>query len=533
MSVREAQALLQRVQAKKARARLADFLRYGWHVLEPTTPLIWGWHIELVCDHVQYVLEEWLKGQQDESYIPAVQNLLINVPPGTLKSRILAVYACVWMWLRCPSWRVLCLSVNPEVSWRDSDFARQLIGSDWFRTWFGPEWGIRSDRDATSNYATTVGGSRISKGITAKIIGERGDCIIVDDPNDLHEIHSKAHRDDVNGRWRNSIANRVNSLKKSIRIGIMQRGHEDDWSALVIREGWARLCLPMEFDPEVSQTLPRVGVDPRRARWEATCTVDNPKGVVGEVLAPAQFTADVLDKERARLGSIGYASQYQQRPASADGNYFKRQWWRFFRFDGQSLEGARPRPPGCVDRDKAPARVVPVDKHGVPKFDWVSMSVDAAFKKTEKGSRVAVQIWGGIRADRFLWRRSTAPRTFNETIAIIRHLAPLIGHGGKILVEDKANGPAIIDKLTSEIPGIVAVTPGNDSKEARAMSCSPIVEAGNVYVLDGADYLDEYINELCTFPNAMYDDDVDATSQLLIHYAAGPAMAHALKQLVW
>jgi predicted phage terminase large subunit-like protein len=85
------------------------------------------------------------------------------------------------------------------------------------------------------------------------------------------------------------------------------------------------------------------------------------------------------------------------------------------------------------------------------------------------------------------------------------------------VVEDKANGPAIISSLGSRIPGIVPYTP-RGSKTARAYSVSPLFESGNVLIPpldDDHPWVRHYMEEILSFPNAPHDDQVDSTTQAL------------------
>ena len=88
------------------------------------------------------------------------------------------------MWLRYPSWRVLCLSSNPRVAMRDAMLCRDLIESPWYQNRFSPSWRLRDDQNAKSLYWTTAGGFRTSLGRFAKVTGDRADAIFPDDPHD-------------------------------------------------------------------------------------------------------------------------------------------------------------------------------------------------------------------------------------------------------------------------------------------------------------------------------------------------------------
>ena len=87
---------------------------------------------------------------------------------------------------------------------------------------------------------------------------------------------------------------------------------------------------------------------------------------------------------------------------------------------------------------------------------------------------------------------------------------------GLKLVEDKANGPAVIQALRHEISGLVAVVP-DGGKVARAQAVSPQVESGNIYLPHPsiAPWVEPFVEECAAFPNGKYDDQVDQMTQAL------------------
>jgi predicted phage terminase large subunit-like protein len=149
------------------------------------------------------------------------------------------------------------------------------------------------------------------------------------------------------------------------------------------------------------------------------------------------------------------------------------------------------------------------------------MSVDCSFKKTEEGSRVSILVLGGDRTRRFMLDNVTRPMTFTETCDAIRSMAKKWPKIGRILIEDKANGTAVIETLMLEVgAAIIAIEP-EGGKESRAAAISSTVEAGYVYLPDGAEWLDDFVHELSVFPNGAKDDQVDSLSQALIDMQAG------------
>lgn len=520
MTAADRAKLAKRICAEVCRRSLSEFVRRGWHVLEPGVALEWNWHIQALCDHVQWMLEGWLRVNGHRTHptwqrraAAFVQNLVINVPPGTLKSRILMVFAPAWMWLHCPTWTVCATSGNPDNVTRDSDAHRDLVTSAWYRETFEIKWSIRDDIDAKAKWSNTAGGSRVSRGLISKFTGIHVDAIFLDDPDDAHEVYSEAARKRVHSKWTKAIKNRVNSTAKSIRIAIQQRVHEDDWTAAIALKqlwhptkrplGWAWLCLAMELGkgPEVPDDYagsPWGWVDPRTSP--------------GEVLHPSRFPPEVLADELESHGPHGYEAQYNQNPSALAGGMWETAWWRFWRPESGDVDTKRP--PGCVSATDVPARKIPCDASGVPVFQWWAISVDCSFKETADGSRVSIGVWGGIGVDRFLVHDSTKPRGFTATLDDLRAIKKAYPKAGKIYIEDKANGPAVIDTLKKEMTGIIEIEP-DGGKESRAFACEPAIASGHVYLLEGAGWLKEYVHEVSAFPNGKWDDRVDMTSQLL------------------
>lgn len=588
-------------EAARCRASLSTFFREGWHVLEPTTPLIWNWHIDVICDHVQAVLEDWITRQkwiakvqehktqthreinleQERSiassllfkalnpnylsinnfeedkaahFIPLpdfnepiqrIQNLAINVPPGTAKSRIVSVYTPAWMWLHWPSWRAMFLSANPVVALRDSTLCRDLIVSDWYQSRFKPIWRLRNDKNAVSDYWNTGGGARRASGWFAKITGGRADALFVDDPHDADEQSLKPENlEKVTERWRSAIRNRVNDPANSVRMGIMQRLAVNDWSGYVVEnEGFDLLCLPQEFEPQRLSDEPDYGKGqyPRETKigWR------DPRTKHGELLFPQRFTTEVLDKEKSSLGSFRYAGQHQQRPAPLEGGIWKRIWWGYWIPSGITI------PPVTVRLSNGEFHecrqcVLP------SRFEFMLQSWDMAFGKTETSSMVVGQVWALLGVERYLLDQLRAQMDFVETQSAFRQLSGDWPEVETKLVENKANGPAIISSLRSEISGIIAVEPEGD-KVARAMAEQGTIESGHCWlphpglfqpatlrlleklhpkifkVLQRAalksiekskekatNWVDEFVDEAAAFPNGAFKDTVDTASQALL-----------------
>jgi len=520
--------LLRLVDAQLARVDFAEFCRQAWHVVEPTTVLEWNWHHELICKVVQGLFEEWEMAQDDENFKQRITQCVMNVPPGSLKSRIMAVFFPVWAWIRRPGWRCICLSVNEEAAMRDARDSRNLIRSDWFQQAFTPEWNIKMDQDAISNYGNTKGGVRLSRASGSEIVGLRGDALIIDDANNPKEAESKLVREDVNNLYTTNIHNRVNHPEKSLRIGIQQRTHAEDWTGYIIKHygqwteqdpnphKWLYVVIPAEFEPERKCVTPW-GEDPRKEK--------------GQSLHPKRMSPELIAATRMQFGTQKYAGQYQQRPTLAEGGAVKMKWWRYFHFTGETPVAKKDRVGGEeIDHTFDSQEVKKT--HGYASrwdFDWVVISVDAAAKKTERGSQHGIIVMAGKGPKRYILDDKTMRGDILDVLAVIERLCRKYDPD-RILIEAKAAGPALMTLFEDRFqrgkilgsngrPLSVVVDPiePQGDKFARLDACIPTIEAGLVYLHDGAEWLEPFIGEVCGFPTATYDDRPDCLSQALNH----------------
>lgn len=477
------EAVLLAVRRDLCTRSLAEFFRAGWHVLEPTTPLEWNWHHDAICDHVQAVIEDWAERKRlGRRFKQRIRDLLVSIGPGTAKSRI-GVFAIAWAWLRWPDLRVVCLSANPRVTLRDSTHCRRVIASDWYQETFAPTWKINSDEDAKGLFTNTAGGSRSAIGLDARIVGTRGDLLWVDDPHDPEEANSDAQRNAVHDRWDNSIENRVNDATSSIRIGIAQRVHEDDWSSRRIKEGWTELMLPTEFEPERRCSTPLGFVDPRAAD--------------GDPLHADRFPPELVAK--LKRNSMRWATLYQQRPAPAGGALVKTEWLRYWRRPGDP-DATAARPSGSW---KGPAVELPTS------FDAVCIAADLAMGMKTKDGDFNVVVAVGKKGSAFYllecWKARADFPEVQRNIVEMSQRYPF----AKKAIEKAAAGGSLVASLEREIPGLIAVPPLG-TKEQRLHAVLACFEAGNVHLSENWPGLGEAVSELITFPNSRHDDFVDA-----------------------
>ena len=226
--------------------------------------------------------------------------------------------------------------------------------------------------------------------------------------------------------------------------------------------------LATEFEPDNRCSTP-IWTDPRTEP--------------GELLFPELFTREVIEQAKQDLGSAGFAAQHQQRPAPAEGLIFNPSWWRFW-------------------------TTLP------EKFDEVIQSWDLAFKDTKTSDFVAGGVFGRIGSEVYLLDWINERLSFSATCEAIVRMSEKWPQAGRKLVEDKANGPAVIDALKKKVSGIVGVEP-EGGKVSRAYAVQPFVEAGNVILPSPTIRPDiqQFVHQHQMFPNGANDDMVDMQTQ--------------------
>ncbi len=479
---------------------LYDFFKRTWGIVEPGMPYLDNWHVGAIADHLEAVS----RGE--------IKNLLINVPPGHAKSILVSALwpACVWTWW--PEWRGLFSSYDLSLVTRDAIRMRDVITDEWYKGEFSPTWRLKADQNVKTLFKNTRQGFRFCHTVAGRGTGHRGDAIVVDDPLNAKERHSKVKREAAKDWWKRTMPTRLNDPRSGARVVIMQRLHEEDLSGVILEEGgFEHLCLMTFFEPERRSktfTMPKGG-------GERSLFFEDPREIEGELLFPELFTQDVLTGLKKTLGEGDFAGQHQQMPAPATGSVFKTYYWRFWQPPGANL------PP--VRWKKEDGSLVEVFATELPRhLSKVVQSWDMTFKDKATSDFVSGQVWGADRADRYLLDRVHERLDFDGTARAVRTLSQKWPRARAKYIEDKANGPAIISHLRREVSGLIAVEPVGDKTE-RAMAVQPEIKSGNVFLPHPAiaPWVMEYIAEFTAFPTGSHDDDVDGATQALIQLAEG------------
>ncbi len=508
-----------RRRAEKARSSLRDFVELAWPIIEPGNDFIPNWHIDAICAHLEAVS----RGE--------ITRLLINLPPRMLKSRLVSVMWPAWVWVSRPGWSSIFASYAGELAKQDSISCRQVIDSSWYREHFsGPAgWELTDDQNTKTLYRNTAGGQRQATSVGGGATGFGGDAIVADDPLNAEESVSKADRDRVNRWWDKTMPSRLNDQRTGARVVIQQRFHEDDLSGHILaRGGYEYLCLPAEYDRR-RRSITYHRPPPREAapKRENKLFWSDPRTEDGELLFPERFPRYVMARLRADLLEEGYAAQYQQLPSPAGGGMFRIADWRFWKPDGVATVGNSPRPSGCYEGEARALRIASLDRQII--------SVDATFKETTDGSFVAIHVWGRLGADRYLLARHHERMDFDATVSQLLRMMRSWPEARDRVIEAKAAGDPIMSHLTNKygVSGLIAENPGHENKEVRARAMLTYHRGGNIYLPDGAPWLDEYIAEHAIFPRGKHDDDVDAQSQALKHLEDEPSTAENYLRTSW
>ena len=464
------------------RRSLRRFIEESWTTVRPSERFLASWHIDAIAEHLQAVADR------------QIQFLLINVPPGHAKSIIGAVQFPAWLWLKDPTYQLLCATYAHKLTVRDAVRCRDLVMSPWYRETFRPDWTLKEDANEKDLYYNTRTGFRCSVSVTGQGTGHRGNGIIYDDILSRDQAHSDAERLRACEWVRETMSSRRNNLSRDWEVAIGQRLHESDPYGEMIASGkYTVLCLPSEYEP-VRRCVTSIG-------WE------DPRKEQGELLFPALFPKQVIAQCKIDLGSYAYAGQHQQTPSPAEGGVLKRHWWRYWKPRGINLP---PVPVRLANGELAQLEAIDLPE----RFDRIQQSWDMAFKATDSSDYVVGQVQANTGALRFILDQVRGRLDMPQTVQAVRSLTAKWPRATTKLVEDKANGPAVIQSLKTEITGLIEVNP-QGGKQARAHAVSPELEAGNWHVPHPglAPWVPGFIDECASFPNGTNDDQVDAWTQ--------------------
>ena len=443
--------------------------------------------------------------------------LIISMPPQQGKSERATITGALWMLYRNPMLRIAVVSYADRAANRFSYRIRSaIIGNDGTRG--SVNLGLRLARDSKaasewslefpsvdSMYAVGIGGALTSRPV---------DMMIIDDPvKDYRSADSTLKSEDA-WEWWQTVA-RPRLRPDAPVILILTRWHENDLAGrLIAAQKLAEKNGEISFDRwEVINIPAQADHDPAAGETDILDREPGEYMQSARGTTPAQWAAT-----KVATGSQYWSAMFQGRPTPDGGDVWRRNWWRRY--------------------DTPLWTTVDGSIYTIPDCDQVIMSWDMTFKDTRSSDYVVGQVWAQRGADVYLVDQIRARMTFTETLLAFENLVRKWPQATTKLVEDKANGTAVIDSLKKKIPGIVAINP-TESKYARASAVAPFIEAGNVHLpvaaicVPGFDSVEDLITEAAGFPNAAHDDTVDTASQalarMLLRVGSGTAFLEAMK----
>lgn len=402
------------------------------------------------------------------------RRVIVTMPPRHGKSSLVSYATPTWFLNTFPERKVGLASYEADFASEWGHRVREAIREhqQWLRVRLDPSFSSRSA------WYTTAGGGMFTAGVGGPFTGRGFDLLIVDDPiKNAQDAHSETVRERLWAWWQTTALTRLEP--DGVAIVLMTRWHEEDLVGRLMRaelegtgERWRVINLPALAEP--SDEAP----DLLRRHEE-------------EPLWPTRYDGARLRQIRAAVGAYAWAALFQGRPAPAGGGIFKRKWLRFY----DTLPASR-------------------DVH-----EWLQ-SWDLSFKGGGAGSFVVGQVWARVGADRYLVDQVRRRMDFVETIAAVRAMSERWPTARTKLIEDAANGPAVVSTLRRELVGLIPVKP-EGSKEARAHSVVPEFESGNVLLptSGSASWVDDFVAELLAFPSGAADDQVDACVQALRRFS--------------
>lgn len=445
-----------------------DFIDLAWHLVEPGTPYKANWHIEAICEHLEAVLS----GQ--------VKTLVISIPPGCMKSLTCSVFFGPAAWIKYPQAKIINASFSEPNMKRDALRSRNIIDSRFYQERWGDKFKKREDSWTLKRFDNDKGGFRYYATVEGAVTGEHGHVHVIDDPIKAAEgqnPNSEALITCIDW-FTGTMSTRFASGFVNATVLIMQRLSQMDLAGYVLSKELdaTHLMLPQLYDSKRKCTTSIGFSDPRTEE--------------GELLFPQVQNEERVEKLRRDLGVRGFEAQEQQNPLPEDGNLIKKAWTQHRYKQGD-----------------------------IPRNARYIQSWDCAFEGKETSDYVVGQVWAMSGSRMYLVDQLREKLDFVETKKAIKAMSKKWPKAYTKIIEKKANGAAVIASLKRTIGGIVEYNP-TESKGARLFSVSDAWEAGDVWLPRDEDkpWVEITVAEHTGFPNASYDDTVDAAVQAIKHF---------------
>ena len=429
------------------------------------------------------------------------RRVMVFMPPRFGKSELVSRRFPAWLLGRKPDTRIMGCSYSAGLATMFSRDVQRIIESkeyfDIFPDSIIPNSEQSKDHPANSKYKRTNTyfemidhkGYLLSVGVGGSITGLGCDLLVIDDPvKNEEEALSETYQEKIFG-WYNSTA--YTRLEKGANVIICQtRWHKQDLSGKLIDE--------MQFGGDKWEiiTLPAIATEKRES-------YDIRKE--GDPLWPNKFDKDRMDAIKKQVGGRVWSALYQQNPVIEGGNIIKEDWLQYY-------------------------TTLPFDIHNW-RESYIVQSWDLTFKDTGRSWVVGVTI-AKKGANYYLLDMFRRKADFVQTKAAIKSMAEKYPNCKAILIEEKANGAAILAELKKEVSHMIPIQ-ATVSKDERLHAVSPVFEAGNFHLPLNHPMNKDIIEELTSFPNGGSDDIVDAISQAILRFQEMKGLRHLINITKW
>ena len=403
--------------------------------------------------------------------------LILTMPPRHGKSEAVSRRFPSWCFGVDPDINIIAASYTGKLAWRMSKDVQKIMDSYYYSRVFpdtflskSPYANSRVKKIRQTELFEIVNGegSYRAAGVGGGITGMGCDILNIDDPlKDRKSAESPTVRDAIYD-WYTSTAYTRLAPGGGVLL-TLTRWHEDDLAGRLLEK-------MAEDDGDTWEII----------NYPAIAEEDEKYRKKGDALHPERYDLDALSRIKKAIGSYEWEALYQQHPSSKKGGIFKKDWLKRY--------------------------------YTIPRvFDFLIQSWDFTFDDTDSSDNVAGTVWGVIGSNIYLLDCVCKQMDFVTQVQEMKRMTNKWPNATGKIVEAKANGPAIINSLSNEIPGLIPFMP-QGSKKARAFAVSPTFEAGNIWVPDKsiAPWVEDYVQELTRFPAAKHDDRVDSTTQAII-----------------
>lgn len=500
-----------REEKRRCEESYEQFVKSAWCVLEPDTKVIWNWHMTYLCTVIQRALERISRKEK------RIKHLLVNIPPSSAKSMLFTRMPNAWAWIKWPWMRFLSSSYAGDLSLEHSSDTRSIIRSDWYQSYWGDNFLLSEDQDSKSFFKTDRGGRRQTTSTGAKVTGRHAHVIGIDDPISAEEAESPSAIDRHIRYYIRTLSSRFIDPSVGMFWVIMQRLDVNDLTGYILKkenERYYHICLPAEETEWISPSILK-------------------KHYVNGLFFPDKFTKTFLNEQK-NADIYAYTGQYLQRPTPEEGGMFKRYNWKFWIPSGHSIEQYDP----VIVRIGTEYRECEVVE--LPRtFTEEICSWDFSFKDKKDHDPVAGFACGQNGSDVYMVDRRYGNMDYamssEKMIDLKQNHPAAIG----ILIEDKANGTAIIQDYKAQIPGIIPVQAHRgDSPHSRAQIASRYHAAKNLVLPHPAiaNWSMDVVDEFAMYKNKDdKNDQVTAICQAVVFFKnfhpVFPSFSQSLKKV--